>query len=81
MPFRSTEWAYLVRHQPDKAKKKILKAYEKTKGNAVKAAEELEVSHRSLTRMVADLAMAEDIADVRAKHDYLKGGAGPKKTT
>jgi DNA-binding NtrC family response regulator len=79
MAFRSTEWAYLVRHKPDQAKKKILAAYEKAKGNAVQAAEHLEIAHRSLTRMVSELKMAEDIADIRAKHGFLRGGTGPHK--
>jgi DNA-binding NtrC family response regulator len=79
MPFRSTEWAYLVRHKPDQAKKKILAAYEKSKGNAVQAAEHLEVSHRSLTRMVGELKLTEQVADVRSKHGFLRGGAGPHK--
>jgi hypothetical protein len=80
MPFRSTEWAYLVRYQPDQAKTKILDAYEKSKGNAVQAAEHLEIAHRTLTRMVGELEIAEDVADIRAKHGYLRGGSGPHKS-
>lgn len=79
MSFRLTEWAYLVRYKPEQAKRKILRAYEKTKGNAVQAAKELDVSHRQLTRMVGDLKLAEDIADIRAVHGYVRGGEGPQK--
>ncbi len=70
MPYRMTQWTYLVKFEPEKAKRKILQAYKKTKGNAVKAAEVLELSHRSLTRAVSVLKLTEEIDRLRAEMGY-----------
>jgi hypothetical protein len=63
--FRPTKWAYLARCEPQKARQQILAAYRKTGGNAVRAAGELEISHRQLTRLVDQLALAPDVQKVR----------------
>ncbi len=83
MAFRATRWAYLVRFEPDKAKQKILQAFKKTKGNAVKAAELLDVSHRSLTRAVGALSLTDEIDKLRGEQghpwtSHSRGGAEEK---
>lgn len=64
--FRPTPWGHLVREQPGEAKQRILAAFLATAGNAVRAAEMLDVSHRSLCRYVQRLNLAAEIERIRA---------------
>jgi hypothetical protein len=70
MSFKATPWSYLVRFEPARAKTKILAAYKRAGGNAVKASVVLGLSHRSLTRIVTALELTAAVDKVRAAAGY-----------
>lgn len=57
-------WATFVL-DPEAAKGRIIAAYQQTNGNAVKAAEVLGVTHRTLMRWVKRMSLEADIEHVR----------------
>ena len=78
MAFRSTPWAYLAKFEPAKAKRKILAAYKRAGGNAVKAAAVLGMAHRSLTRLTTALGLTAQVDAIRTAEGHpwsSKGGA------
>ena len=75
--FKVTRWPYLMRFEPVRARKLILGAYRRKKGNAVQAAQALGMSHRSLTRAVGVLGLAQDVEALRLElgHPWTKAPA------
>lgn len=65
MGYRPTPWANMVRNDPSRARQQILTAYLATNGNALRAADHLGISHRSLLRYVQTLALTDDIKKIR----------------
>ena len=69
MTYRTTPWADLIRNDPPTARSKILTAYLATRGNAIRAAKHLGISHRSLLRYVSSLDLSADIGSIRAANN------------
>jgi hypothetical protein len=67
MPYRFSDWPYLLRFAPQTAMKRILEAYRKTGGNARAAAGVLAISEPSFYRYARRLRLKLIRAEVKGK--------------
>ena len=63
--YRSTEWAYLVRHRSDEARERLRIALKATHGDAQAAARALGISPRSCHRYITELGLRGELEAVR----------------
>lgn len=67
MAFRLVPLGLLVKLDPEKAATQIRDAFDRAGGNAMAAADALQVSARTLDRYVDDLGLREELEELRSK--------------